>query len=97
MGDEVQQEEVRENQKGVSGVVSQITGVGSVHKRRVFVRGAVESDILSGRVIARSTEHQGGGNQVFQGEGVVAVVQQAEVVMGDTVMEIRRSRVMQKC
>ena len=35
---------------------------------------------MSGHAIARSTEHQGGGNQVFQGEGVVAVVQQAEEV-----------------
>ena len=42
MEDEVQQEEVRKNQKGVSGVESQIIGVGSVHKRRVFERGAVE-------------------------------------------------------
>ena len=97
MEDEVQQEEVRKNQKGVSGVVSQITGVESIHKRRVFVRSAVELDILSGRFIARSTEHQGGGNQVFKGEGDVVVVQQEEVVMGDTVMEIKRSRVMQKC
>ena len=97
MEDEVQQGEVQKNQKGVLGVESQITGVGSVHKRRVFVRGAVELDILSGRVTARSTEHQGGGNQVFKGEGDVVVVQQAEVVMGDTVMEIKRSRVMHKC
>ena len=42
MEDEVQQGEVQKNQKGVSDVESQITGVGSVHKRRVFVRGAVE-------------------------------------------------------
>ena len=51
---------------------------------------------MSRHVIARSTEHQGGGNQVFQGEGVVAVVQQAEVAMGDVEMEIRRNRVTHK-
>ena len=42
MEDEVQQGEVQKNQKVVSGVESQITEVGSAHKRRVFVRGVVE-------------------------------------------------------
>ena len=42
MEDEVQQGEVLKKQKVVSGVESQTIGVGSVHKRRVFVRGVVE-------------------------------------------------------
>ena len=73
------------------------TGVGSVLKRTAFARGAEEWDTSSRRVTARLMGHQGGENQVLQGAEVGVVVLLAEVVMGDMEMEIRRSRVMQKC
>ena len=41
-------------------------------------------------------EHQEEGNQVFQGEEVVVVVQLPEVAMEDMERVIRRNRVMQK-
>ena len=52
---------------------------------------------MSRHVTVRSTEHQGGENQVFLGEEVEVVVQQAEVAMGGMETEIKRNRVMQKC
>ena len=42
-------------------------------------------------------EHQEEGNQVFQGEEVVVVVQLAEEAMGDMERGIKRNRVIQKC
>ena len=76
---------------------SQITGVESVLRRTVSAHGVVEWDILSRHVTVRSTEHQEGENQVFQGEEVEVVVQQAEVAMGGMETEIKRNKVMQKC
>ena len=52
---------------------------------------------MSKHVTTRPTERQEGENQVFQGEEVGVVVQQAEVAMGGMEMAIRRNRVMQKC